>query len=146
MNFIDRVSSKPNKKKITIISQTPNEIIATIERADEPTVEGTAITAQVFTNFQTEINTANSTATNALTNANQAKSDATTAKNSASSAETNANTAIATANQALTKANEALNASSNFQSCSTVFVLQHDNSNRHKPEVNTYLIVPIIFG
>lgn len=134
MNFIDRVSSKPNKKKITIISQTPNEIIATIERADEPTVEGTAITAQVFTNFQTEINTANSTATNALTNANQAKSDASIAKSTASSAETNANTAIATANQALTKANEALNASSNFQSCSTVFVLTGTSLSITKPE------------
>lgn len=126
MIFKDRTGTNLNRKKITIISQTPTEIIADIERADNPIEEGTTINASVFTAFQENINSANATAnsaletansalsdsaiaksnsTNALSVANQAKTDVTNATNAANEATTAANNVINTANQALEIAN-----------------------------------------
>lgn len=126
MIFKDRTGTNLNRKKITIISQTPTEIIADIERADNPIEEGTTINASVFNAFQENINSANATAnsaletansalsdsaiaksnsTNALSVANQAKTDVTNATNAANEATTAANNVINTANQALEIAN-----------------------------------------
>ena len=52
MTFNDRQGTNLNRKRLTIISQTPTEIIADIERADNPTQEGTKINASVFNNFE----------------------------------------------------------------------------------------------
>ena len=46
-DFENRVSTHPNRRKLTIISQSPTEIIADIERADKNTTkEGTKIDAE----------------------------------------------------------------------------------------------------
>ncbi len=45
-NFVDRVSTNPNRRKLTIVSQTPTEIIADISRYDTNITEpGTRINA-----------------------------------------------------------------------------------------------------
>lgn len=119
MTFQNRQGTNLNRKRLTIISQTPTEIIADIERADNATQEGTKIDANVFNTFQSSIDTASSNATNALANstsaissATQAISDAANALNvanaastTANSANTSASTANANATNALTKAN-----------------------------------------
>ena len=52
IEFKDRVSNTPNRRKIKIISQTADEIIADIEMADNPTESGTAINAEMLNNIQ----------------------------------------------------------------------------------------------
>lgn len=101
MIFQNRQGTNLNRKRLTIISQTPTEIIADIERADNPTQEGTKIDASVFNAFQASIDTANTNANNALTNsataistANQISSDATSALTTANAANTNASSAL----------------------------------------------------
>ena len=54
---MDRTSSNPNRRKLKIISQTPTEIIADIERADENvTTTGTKINANNLQNIINKIN------------------------------------------------------------------------------------------
>lgn len=89
MTFQDRTGNNLNRKKIKIISQTPSEIIADIERADDPITEGTKINAAVFNTFQENINTA-------MTNAASASLNATTALEKATVAES---TSLQVANQ-----------------------------------------------
>lgn len=50
--FTDRVSEFPNRRKITIVSQTPYEIVADITRFDNPEAnkEGTPINADNLNN------------------------------------------------------------------------------------------------
>ena len=72
MIFNDRQGTNLNRKRLTIISQTPTEIIADIERADTITQEGTKINASVFNAFQNSIDTAASNATDALSQATSA--------------------------------------------------------------------------
>ena len=115
MTFQNRQGTNLNRKRLTIISQTPTEIIADIERADNVTQEGTKIDASVFNAFQDSINSANGNATNALANstsaistANQASNDASNALSVANSASNTANTANTTASTANTNANSAL--------------------------------------
>lgn len=147
MIFQDRTGSNLNRKKITIISQTPTEIIADIERADNPINEGTTINASVFNTFQENINLSNETSTQALENANQAttvaneakinsvnalniagkaSNDASNAISAAQQATNKANEAISSANTVTTIANQALEASSNSQEKATTAL---DNSN-----------------
>lgn len=54
INFTDRDPLYPNRRKITILQQQGNEIIADIEMQDEPknNQTGTPINASVFNNFQ----------------------------------------------------------------------------------------------
>ena len=87
MLFKDRTGTNLNRKRIKIISQTPTEIIADIERADNVSEEGTTINAAVFNSFQSSIDTA-------TTNANQANSNATNALNMATTANNNATSAL----------------------------------------------------
>ena len=105
-NLVNRVSKHPNRRKLTIVSQSPNEIIVDVERADSATVEGSTITADTLNDFQTEINTSNSNASSALSTANSANTIAQTAS-------TTANSANQTANSADTKATTALSNSTN---------------------------------
>ena len=100
MIFQDRTGTNLNRKKIKIISQTPTEIIADIERADTPVIEGTTINASVFNGFQNEINLANTNASTALTSANLANTSSLEAKEIASEAKTESVTATSIANDA----------------------------------------------
>ena len=50
--FKNRISSTPNRRKIKIINQTADEILADIEMADNPTEEGTVINAEILNNLQ----------------------------------------------------------------------------------------------
>lgn len=53
--FKDRESTNPKRKKIKIISQSANEIIADIENAEVATQEGTPINAEVMNKLRTAI-------------------------------------------------------------------------------------------
>lgn len=59
--YVNRVSPYPNRKKIKIISQTPTEIIADIERNDNASINGTPINAETFTDLETLITEASGT-------------------------------------------------------------------------------------
>lgn len=116
MKFFNRTGENLNRKKIKIISQTPEEIIADIERYDNPVNEGTKIDAETFNQFQLEIDTANTNANTAVDTANNAndKSNnaveiATEAKDNAENSYKKSETAIATANTASQNASTALN-------------------------------------
>jgi len=108
MNFVNRQGENLNRKRLRIISQTANEIIADIERADTPSVEGTPINATTMNQFQQEIDTANSTASSAVSTANSAVSTANTALSTANTASQNATSAVSTANTASQNATEAV--------------------------------------
>lgn len=76
--FQDRISENPNRRKLNIISQTPNTIIADIERADTVigNQTGTPINAEMLNGWDTTVKNAESTAVEARTTANNAKSTA----------------------------------------------------------------------
>lgn len=92
--FKDRVAEYPGRKKLTIISQTGNEMYVDVELADGATTEGTKVNAELLNEFDSLINAANATSSNAQGIA----SDALTTANSAVSTATEANTAAAQAN------------------------------------------------
>lgn len=104
MEFKDRKGTNLNRKKIKIISQTPTEIIADIERYDNVTEEGTEINANLFNTFQTQIDQAGSEASSALSIVNVANNKSDEAKLNASEALTKANTALTNSKTALDKA------------------------------------------
>ena len=113
-DFENRVSTHPNRRKLTIISQSPNEMIVDIERADSATIDGSIISADTLNDFQDEIDTANSYASSALSTANSANTTAQTASTTANSAnqtatsaDTKATTALSNSQTAITTANEA---------------------------------------
>lgn len=56
-NFVDRVSTHPNRRKLTIISQSPTEIIADVSRFDtEVTQQGTKINASDLQDIVDKVN------------------------------------------------------------------------------------------
>ncbi len=71
-NFKDRISTYPGRKKLTIVNQTADTMIVDEVYADEPTQEGTAITATLMEQLQQGIVDANSKSDNALATANEA--------------------------------------------------------------------------
>ena len=107
MIFQNRQGTNLNRKRLRIVSQTAEEIIADVERADNPTVEGTPIDASTMNQLQSEIDTANSNASSAVSTANSAASTANTASQNASAAVTTANAAASDAASAVTTANAA---------------------------------------
>lgn len=50
--FKDRVAKYPNRKRLKIISQSASEIVADVEKADSPQVEGTELNAKVLNRWQ----------------------------------------------------------------------------------------------
>ena len=54
-DFVDRVSIHRNRRKLTIISQSPNEMIVDVERADSPNENGTVISANILEQFRKDI-------------------------------------------------------------------------------------------
>lgn len=107
MEFKDRKGQHLNRKKLKIISQSPTELIVDMERFDDVEEEGTKIDAEVFNAFQTEITTANTNASNAVSVANSAKSESSLANSNSQTAVTTANSADAKAAQAVEAANTA---------------------------------------
>lgn len=94
MVFKDRKSQNPNRRKLKIVSQGPNEIIADIERADTNVTEpGTPINAKLLNDWNTAITTAESNASSAVSKANSAVSTANTANSVSNSAKQTATAA-----------------------------------------------------
>ena len=110
MEFKDRQGQNLNRKKIKIISQTPTEIIADIERYDDATEEGTLINANVFNTFQAQIDQASIKASSALSNVNDANNKSDEAKINANEALTKAKTALSNSETAINKASQLENA------------------------------------
>lgn len=101
MVFKDRESQNPNRRKLKIVSQGPNEIIADIERADTVTgSEGTPINAKLLNDWNAVISTSENNASNALTKANKAIEDSSAAVSTANSAISVSNSAKQTATTA----------------------------------------------
>lgn len=109
MEFKDRQGQNLNRKKIKIISQSPTEIIADIERYDTVTEEGTQINAEVLNTFQAQIDQADYEASSALSIVNVANNKSDEAKINASEALTKANTALTNSETALNKATQVEN-------------------------------------
>ena len=53
--FKDRISANPNRRKLKIISQQSDEILADIEYAEVATQEGTPINAEVMNKLRSAI-------------------------------------------------------------------------------------------
>lgn len=61
INFQNRQSVNPGRKKLTIVNQTSNTMIVDVENADNPTQEGTPINASTMSALQSEIVEVNNT-------------------------------------------------------------------------------------
>lgn len=158
MEFKDRTGQHLNRKKLTIISQTPNELIVDMDRFDNVTEEGTKINANVFNTFQTEITTANNNANNAVsavlaikTEFEQTNANSQTALTTANSADlkaeqaievsnvsnTKADSAIDTANSAITKSDEATISSNTALNNSNEALSTANNAKSESATANT---------
>ena len=74
--FSDRKSQYPNRRKLKIITQTADEIIADIEYADTPSQDGTPINATILNQIAKAAVDAGQKADGAQTTADQAKDTA----------------------------------------------------------------------
>lgn len=83
MKFKDRTGSNLNRRKLKIISQTAEEMIVDVERADKPDDEGTPINADIMNQLQKEIDTANINSSSAISTADSAIETANSAKEKA---------------------------------------------------------------
>ena len=97
--IVDRQSAKPNRFKVT--TDDGSSYYVTLERADEPTVEGTPLNAatlnplfEMAEEAHTNANAAKNAASTAQTTANQAKTAAATAQSTADAAQTAANATV----------------------------------------------------
>lgn len=124
-DFKNRQSDFPNRRRIIIQSQGENEMIADIEYADNATNTGTAINADIFNNFSTDITNSLNKATNALNNSNNAL-------NKANSAIENSTLAITKSNNAYDYANEAIQISNLAKEKSEEVMSNIANSNGTK--------------
>ena len=114
-NFINRDSQYPNRRRLEIISQSPNEIIADIYREEgEIYISGTSIDKDTFNNWDSRIrnnetlcDSSNQTANNSLTKAQDAMNIAEGALSTSQTALEKSDMAIDTAADALSTANNA---------------------------------------
>ena len=111
MTFVDRVSKYPNRVKLEIVNQSADKIVADIQLADEPTVEGTPLNAEILNQFKTKFEEANTKADNAVNNvailSNQITQEVETVKITAAQAVNTSNAASQTASSADSKSEEA---------------------------------------
>lgn len=56
LNFNNRISTNKQRRKLKIVSQTPTEIIADVERMDVASVEGDKIDANTFNKVANQVN------------------------------------------------------------------------------------------
>ena len=93
IKFRDRISKYPNRKKLKIISQNENEIVAEVTPADEAQVEGVELNAKILNKWQDVISTS--------------EDNAMLAKNKVHIAEDNAKLAVKYSKEAISKAEQA---------------------------------------
>ena len=93
IKFKDRISKYPNRKKLKIISQNENEILADVVPADDPQVDGTELNAKILNKWQDVISTS--------------EGNAMLAKNKVHIAEENAKLAVKYSKEAIAKAEQA---------------------------------------
>lgn len=93
IKFKDRISKYPNRKKLKIISQNENEILADVVPADDAQVEGTELNAKILNKWQDVISTS--------------EGNAMLAKNKVHIAEENAKLAVKYSKEAIAKAEQA---------------------------------------
>ena len=93
IKFRDRISKYPNRKKLKIISQNENEIVAEVTPADEAQVEGVELNAKILNKWQDVISTS--------------EDNAMLAKNKVHIAEDNAKLAVKYSKEAILKAEQA---------------------------------------
>lgn len=93
IKFKDRISKYPNRKKLKIISQNENEILADVVPADDAQVEGTELNAKILNKWQNVISTS--------------EGNAMLAKNKVHIAEENAKLAVKYSKEAIAKAEQA---------------------------------------
>ena len=93
IKFKDRISKYPNRKKLKIISQNENEILADVVPADDAQVEGTELSAKILNKWQDVISTS--------------EGNAMLAKNKVHIAEENAKLAVKYSKEAIAKAEQA---------------------------------------
>ena len=93
IKFKDRISKYPNRKKLKIISQNENEILADVVPADDAQVEGTELNAKILNKWQDVISTS--------------EGSAMLAKNKVHIAEENAKLAVKYSKEAIAKAEQA---------------------------------------
>lgn len=105
-NFKNRKSQYPNRRKITIVKQNANEMVADIV-ADEGLIEeaGTAVTAEIMNQIITNVNSSVQESGEAKQTANIAKTTADEAKTESGEAKQLAQTALNNSQTALEKAN-----------------------------------------
>lgn len=109
INFQDRVGEDLKRKRITIISQSADTIIADVEPANLPIQEGTTINAAIMNKFQDAIAVAETNAIEAKESSSNALIAAGQANENASTSLSNSQIALSTAANAETKALEAFN-------------------------------------
>ena len=138
--FKDRISTYPNRRKLKIITQTADEIIADVEYADSASQDGTPVNAAKLNEIRTTVDSANTYATNAYNTASSANTTAGNADTKAGQALSNSQSALTTANNAYSKADEALNQVVNMQGTKVkvngVIVSEFDSNT--KVDVSTY--------
>ena len=93
IKFRDRISKYPNRKKLKIISQNENEIVAEVTPADEAQVEGVELNAKILNKWQDVTSTS--------------EDNAMLAKNKVHIAEDNAKLAVKYSKEAISKAEQA---------------------------------------
>ena len=106
---------RPNRRRIKIVSQTADEIIADIEYADNATENGTPINAEKMNKIRTAVMTAENNSSQAVMAASSANTTAGNADTKANQALETSQSAETTANQAFEKADEALTQGVNMQ-------------------------------
>ena len=100
-DFKNRESQYINRRKLTIVSQTPTELVVDITRNEgEIEVAGSPIDATTMNAFNTQINSAVNNASAALLKANEVETTANSAKSIAETASADASSAVTTANTA----------------------------------------------
>ena len=108
INFKNKSVNNPQRKKIKILSQTPDEIIADVDFAETVEEEGTAITAEIMNSFQTAINNIETTSSTAQTQSSQALQIANAASTNANQAINDVDVLDGLVQEAKSKAEEAL--------------------------------------
>ncbi len=118
--FVDRIPADPGRVLITPEDGT-EPFYATVERADNPVVEGTLLDAdtlnqlaskeEVTTTISTDIQKVNQSVSTAQTTANTRVEKADTAQTAANSAQSTADSALSKANSALGRQNISMSVS-----------------------------------
>lgn len=103
LEFTNLEGDNLKRRKITIVSQTGNEIIADIDFIEDVKGSATPITAQIMNDFKKDIALAKSKSGEALESSVEAKTDSADALANSNTALTKAESAESAVNEALTR-------------------------------------------